>query len=187
MPTNNDPQFKNQPVNQNLAQPTRFQMVLARSPNVTFFCQTAILPSISVGYILSPTPFVDQKVPGEKLEYSSLPVTMLVDEDLKSYREIHDWMRGYSFPTDFSEYRNLGNQLKAGRGMNTRPQYSDLTITVFNNNWQPVAKWKFIDAFPTSLGELAYSSTDGPETIMVVDITFDYQYFDILPANATVA
>jgi hypothetical protein len=161
-------------------------MVFGRLPNVTWWCQTAILPGISVANAISPTPFVDQKVPGDKMQFESLAVTMLVDEDLQSYREVYNWMRGYSFPTDFQEYRNLG-RLPELMKKNNRPQYSDIFIHIFNNNWTRIMTWKFIDAFPTSVGQLAYSATDGPDTPMVVDVIFEYQYFDILPANQTVA
>lgn len=182
------PAFKSQPTNQNTAQPTRFGMVFARLPNVTFWCQNVILPSVSVGYAMSPTPFVDQKLPGEKMEFSPLVTTMLVDEDLQNYREVFQWMSGYSFPKSFTQYQSLGNQLKAAhQAVNKRPQYSDITIQVYNNNWQNTLIWKFVDAFPTSLGELNYSAADSPLTVMVVDVTFDYQYFDIVVVDSSVA
>jgi len=184
----NAPNFKSQPANQNIAQPTRFKMVFARVPNLTFWCQSVIFPSLSTSYFSSPTPFLDQKIPGDKLVYEDLMVTMLVDEDLRSWREIHDWMRGFTFPTDFKEYRNLnklGDILK--HQTNARPQYSDLHIQVYNNNWQHILTWKFYDAFPIMLGQLSYSATDSPDSIMISDVTIAYQWFDIEIANASVA
>jgi hypothetical protein len=176
--------FKSQPENQNVAQPTRFQMVASRLPHTTFWCQTVILPSISTGYAMSPTLFVDQKLPGDKLVYAPLTLTMLVDEDLMTYMEIHDWLRGMTFPTDFAEYRNLKNLSQflkhSSVPSNQKPQYSDLAINIYNNNWQQIMTWKFYDSFPTSLGELSYTATETAATPMLIDVTFEYQYYDIV-------
>jgi hypothetical protein len=171
--------FKSQPDNPNSAQPTRFQMIFARLPNVTYWCQTIILPGVSTSYVSAPTPFVDQKLPGDKLVYESLVATMLVDEDLKNWKEVHDWLRAFTFPTDFKEYKNMNRLSDVLKSNNTRPQYSDIIVHIFNNNWQRTLTYKFYDAFPTSLGALSYSASDGPETPMIADVTFDYQYFDI--------
>jgi hypothetical protein len=182
----NAPNFKSQPINQNLALPTRFSLVFARLPEVTFYCQTVILPGVSTSYAISPTPFVDQKVPGDKSVYESLSVTFLLDEDLKAYREVMSWIRGYTFPTDFSEYRNLG-KLSDVIKSNPRPQYSDCHVNIYNSTWQHILTYKFYDAFPTSLGQIAYSAADTPDTTMMVDMTIDYQWFDIIAQSGTTA
>jgi len=54
------------------------------------------------------TPFVDLFVPGEKAIYDMLNVTFLIDEEMKSWIEIHDWIRAMTFPTEYEEYQRLG-------------------------------------------------------------------------------
>jgi len=182
------PAFKSQPDNQNNSQPTRFKMIFPRGPNFTFWCQSVILPSLTMSYYTSPTPFVDQKVPGDKLVYDDLLATILVDEDLQTWREIHNWIRGMTFPTDFAEYRNLNKLSEVLKHSSTaRPQYADMHIIIYNNNWQPILLWKFIDAFPIMLGQLSYSASDGPDSTMITDVTFAYQYFDVEIMDQSVA
>lgn len=184
--TNNNQAFKSQPKNINQAQPSRFQLVASRIPNTTFWCQTVVLPGISTSYATAPTPFVDQKVPGDKAIYDSLLVSMIVDEDLQVWREIHNWIRGYTFPHDFSEYRNLKNLSDILKN-NKRPQYSDIQLTIYNSSWAPILKYTYIDAFPTSLGALNYSASDDSSTTMLTDVTFDYQYFNVDVLTQSVA
>lgn len=180
---NNKQEFKSQPANQNLAQPTRFAMTMARLPNVTWWCQTIILPGLSMGYAVAPTPFVDQKVPGDKVQYEPLICSVLLDEDLQAWRECVAWMEALGFPKDFNQYRDrakLNEILKS----NPKPQYSDIQILVYNSNWQPTIRFSFVDAFPTSIPALSYSSADSPESPMQFDVTFDYQWFDVVPARS---
>jgi hypothetical protein len=172
------PTFHGVPTNQNLMQSTRFQLNFSRLPAVSFFCQTFILPSVSAGYATSPTPFVDMKLPGEKLQYDSLNLTFLVDEDMANWREIHNWMRAYTFPKDFSEYRNLAKLSDTVKN-SRQPQYSDAILTVYNNAWLQIAQFKFYDVFPTSLSGINFSTQDTPDSPVMTDATFDYTYYDI--------
>lgn len=176
---NNQPNFKSQPTNQNISQPTRFKMIFPRLPHVTFWCQTVVMPTVSTSYVQVGTPFVDQKLPGDKLVYDDLLVTVLVDEDLQAWREVHNWLRGMTFPTSFAEYRNLNRLANAIKASNNKPQYSDIHIHVYNNSWNHILTWKFYDGFPIMLGQLQYSATDSPESTMITDLTFSYQWFDV--------
>lgn len=176
--------FKTQPANQNIAQPTRFEMIFSRLPTTKFFCQTVVLPGLSAGFATQPTPFVDAKLSYDKLNYDTLSVSMLLDEDLKAFREVHLWMRGIGFPTSFEERANLGNLSSVIRNA-PKPEYADISIKVYNSNWQPIVLFKYYDAFPTMLGALNYSAADSPENPMLVDVSFEYLYFDveIFPSN----
>ena len=44
-------------------------------------------------------------VPGERLDYESLSVRFLVDEDLKNYMSIHNWMTGLGFPESAGDFK----------------------------------------------------------------------------------
>lgn len=170
--------LKSQPNNSNLAQTTRFQLTIPRLQGVSYFCQTFILPGVTAGNAMVPTPFVDMPVPGEKLQYDPLTVTFLVDEDMSNWREVHTWMRGYTFPTDFKEYRDLRLQNQFTKSLD-RPQYSDGQLTVFSNAWKPLLRFKFYNMFPTTLGSVNFTAQDTPDAIMMADVTFMYLYFDV--------
>ena len=45
--------------------------------------------------------------PGEKPIYDLLNITFLIDEDMKGWLEIHDWLRAMTFPESYEDYRKL--------------------------------------------------------------------------------
>ncbi len=101
------------PTNTDLLQSTKFRVTFDRLPGATYYCQSANLPGVSLTEIVRSTPFIDLFVPGEKMIYDTFNITFLVDEDLRAWTELHDWIRGITFPTDFKEYVDLARQAKA--------------------------------------------------------------------------
>lgn len=166
------------PQNTNPLIPNKFQVNFTRLPNTTYFCQSASLPGLSLGEIPRNTPFIDLYSPGEKLIYDVLNFTFVVDEDLNSWTEIHDWMRGMTFPTNFSEYRNLSKLNKFAD--KPQPQFSDATMTILTSSFNINYNVRFYDCFPISLSSIAFSSTDSPENLITSDVSFRFSYFDIV-------
>lgn len=178
--------LKRNPTNTDLLQSTKFRITFDRLPGMTFFCQQANLPGVSLTEIPKPTPFVDLYVPGEKLIYDTLNFTFIVDEDLLAWTEIHDWMRGITFPTEFEEYlemqrknaiSNLGQQYLSNRKL-SGGQYSDATMTVFTNKNNPNFRVKFVNVFPTSLSTIIFNTSDSAENIVTADATFRFSYYN---------
>lgn len=169
------------PINTSLLQSTKFRLTFERLPTMTFFCQTANFPGLSLTEIPRSTPFVDLYVPGEKLIYDTLNITFLVDEDMRSWIEVHNWMRALTFPTEFEEYVNLNKQ---SVGSNIRaqfqdkPQYSDAALTFYTNQNNANIRIKFIDVFPTSLSTIIVSTGDTAENIITADATFRFSYYN---------
>ena len=168
------------PLNPNILQPNKFQLNFARVPNIQYFCQSVGIPGISLSEIPQTTPFVDLFVPGEKAIYDMLNVTFLIDEEMKSWIEIHDWIRAMTFPTEYEEYQRLG-QLNRNVSLKVtdKPQYSDATITIFSSSNTPYYRFKFYDCFPTSVSSFVMAATDSPEDAMTADATFRYSYYNI--------
>ena len=168
------------PQNTNYLQPTKYLLTFDRIPNVQYFCQAVSVPGISMSEVPNPNPFVDLYLPGEKAIYDLLNVTFIVDEELKSWMEIHDWIRAMTFPENFEEYKQLGRLNKNMGGRTTKtPQYSDGIITLYSSSNKPYYRFKFYDCFPTTLSTFVMSATDTPENIMTADATFRYSYYDI--------
>lgn len=169
------------PQNTDLLQSTKFRVTFSKLPGVTFFCTSANLPGISLTEIPMPTPFVDLYLPGEKAVYDTFNITFLVDEDLKAWTEVHDWIRGATFPTNFEEYVNLA---RTNQGANIRtpsqrpPSYSDATLTIYTNKNNPNFRVKFVDLFPTNVGSLIFSAGDSAENIITADATFRFSYYN---------
>ena len=171
------------PANLSLLQSTKFSLTFERLPGMTFFCQSANFPGVSLTEIVRPTPFVDLYHPGEKIIYDTFNITFLVDEDLRSWTEIHDWIRGITFPTDFQEYVNLAKQsagtYKRGYSSATsKPQYSEAVLTFYTNQNNPNFRIKFVDIFPTSLSTIIVNTGDSAENVITADASFRFSYYD---------
>jgi hypothetical protein len=169
------------PTNTDLLQSTKFRVTFDRLPGATYYCQAANVPGVSLTEIPRVTPFIDLYVPGEKMIYDTFNITFLVDEDMRNWTEIHDWIRGMTFPTDFKEYVNLERQAKSpyirGREKN-KPQYSSAVMTLFTNKNNPNFRVKFVDLFPTSVGTILFNAQDTAENIAIADATFRFSYYE---------
>lgn len=169
-----------QPTNTNTLHPNKFTLSLQRCPTVQYFCKMVTLPGLTIGEVVSPTPFVDRYLPGNKLLYDYLTVTFFVDEELKNWFEIHDWMRGITFPKEFDEYKNLGKLPPINSASTSKmPQYSDGALTIYNSNHVPRFRFKFLDLFPTILSPIIFSNEDSPIKEVMADVTFRFLLFDL--------
>lgn len=159
-------------------------MIFDRMPNVTYFCQNANLPGISLTEVQRFTPFIDVFHPGEKAIYDTFNVQFLVNEDMSTWLEIHNWIRGATFPTDFKEYRDLARTTNSGYeqslASNRRPVvYTDGTLTIYSNKNNPRFRVKFHDMFPTYLGSIAFNVADNAESTITCDVSFRFTWYDI--------
>ena len=176
------------PENPNFLQPNKFQLQFSRLSKMQYFCQTVTVPGISLSEVQRNTPFVDLYVPGEKAIFDTFNVTFIVDENLTAWREIYDWIRGMTFPTDFKEYRDLALLNKNTNLMSSvrnkpQPQYSDASLIMLSSANNPVYEFKLYDCFPISLSSFVVSSTDSPENVITADATFRYNYYDMIALN----
>lgn len=171
------------PSNRDILQSTKFKLNFMRLPGLTFFCQTVNLPGISLTEVMRNTPFVDLYVPGEKAIYDTLNTTLLIDEDLRDWEAIHDWIRAMTFPKEFEEYAKMKSQFKdvvsRGPGAKLPPQYTDASLTLYTNKNNPNIRIQFKDLFPTTLGGIQFSALDSAENIITCDCSFRYTYYNI--------
>jgi hypothetical protein len=165
------------PTNQNFLHPNKFHLSFKRIPNMEFFCQMVSVPGLSLGEIPIATPFVEMYSPGEKAIYDILNVTFAMDEEMRSWVEIHDWIRGMTFPENFEEYANLDKLSKFSNPVT--PQFSDATLTIYSSSFTPYYRFKFYNVFPTSLSSFMLSTQDTPESVITADASFRYTYFNI--------
>ena len=170
------------PTNTDLLQSTKFRVTFDRLPGATYYCQAANLPGVSLTEIVRPTPFIDLFVPGEKMIYDSFNITFLIDEDLRAWTELHDWIRGITFPTEYEEYLTLQNNSGApiyNRATVGLPYaYTDAFLTIYTNKNNPNVRIKMFDVFPTTLGSLIFNTGDSSENIVVADATFRFSYYN---------
>lgn len=140
--------------NKNMLSPIGFQFVVQRLTHVNFFVQSVTLPGITVSNIDQPTPLRTVPIPGDKVEYSELEVVFKIDEDMRNYIEVFEWIRALGFPDNNQQYKDLEDQPSyTGGGI-----YSDATLTVLSSAMNPNIRIEISDIFPVSLTPIEMSS-----------------------------
>lgn len=167
-----------QPENTNFLSPLGFRFNLKRAPLVTFFCQATGIPSVSLPQVNRPTPFVNQPVHGDQLQFEPLQIRFRVDEDLKNYMEIFDWLVGLGTPHDFQSYQDL-SQAKSGKMGELKNVVSDGTLTIMTGQHNPNVNVFFEDAFPTNLTTIQFDTTQTDIEYLEATATFAYRNFTL--------
>lgn len=162
------------PTNKNQLSQLGFQFRVQRLPTVNFFLTRATLPGLTGNAPRVSTPFNPLPVAYDKLTYNEFSVTFKVDEDMKNWMEIFDWMVGIGFPTKFDERRLLVNNTGAGKGI-----FSDGNLTVMTSAKNPNTQYMFKNLIPTSLTDLDFTTQDMDVTYLEATVTFSYDYYTI--------
>ncbi len=162
--------------NRNFLSPIGFNFILARYPKVSFFCNSAKIPEISLPTLVQPTYLKDIDVPGDKLTYSDLTINFLVDENMTNYVTIHNWLTGLGAPETLQQYAELID----GGSTDPKKAFSDASLIILNSNYKSVASIKFKDLFPTSISSLEFTATETDYNYFTATVTFKYTVYDIL-------
>ena len=182
------------------ASPIQFRFKMTKLPNVEFFIQSANIPAITLGETSIETPLKDIPIPGDKVTYSSLDVSFLVDENLNNYKEIHDWMTGIGFPQDHKQFadvlatgsdrfsRSTASTAAVGSGkpapLSEGGIYSDATLIVLNNKNIAKTEIRFQNVYPVTLGGLSYDIKANDVSYIQVNASFNYMYYDIVQISS---
>lgn len=165
--------YTRQLTNRNFLSPLGFKFVLAKAPAIEYFIQTVNIPSIGLGTAEVPTPFVKLPLAGDHLDFGELSLSYKIDEDMKNYLEIYNWIKGLGFPDNFDQYRNISN-LPSRDGI-----YSDATLIILTSSKNANIFIKFKNIFPTSLDAVQFDTTQTDVEYVSTSVTFKYQSFDI--------
>ena len=186
MPTRKRPYktgAKESPItNRNFLSPVGFKFALKRSPAVAFFCNEANIPSMDLGVAEQPTYLKNIPVPGDKIQFGDLSLRFLVDEALKNFMEIQNWIRGLGFPESLSEFDELEKEatMPSNFGNNTGDDiYSDGTLQILSSNLIPKFQVMFSDLFPYSLSTITFDATDTDIEYFTAEVSFKYTIYRI--------
>jgi hypothetical protein len=144
---------QNQPSNMNEAKINNFKFEIQGLGVFPFFVTDCNIPSMTIGEAVQPNPLIDRPVPGDKITYGELSVEFIVDEELKNWQEIHDWMTQLAFPESFAQFKE--NEV-----------YKDATLFILSNSGNPIIEITFIDIFPVSNGDLQFSNAGSADTVL---------------------
>ena len=190
-----------QPSIMDYASPVQFRFKCTKLPQVEFFCQKANIPAIRLGLADQKTPLKDIPIPGDKITFSDLQISFLVDENLNNYKEIHDWILGLGFPDrhqQFTDLQSSSSDRFPGSVSGSSPRetvpapstaeggtYSDATLTVLNSKNIAKTEIRFYNVFPHNLGELAYDVMATDVEYLTVSVDFSYMYYEIVQISTT--
>ena len=175
--------FARQIENRNFLSPVGFEFTLGNYPKVSFLCNAARIPEITLGTVSQPSHLKDIDVPGEKLSYGELNLRFLVDENMENYMAVHNWLTGLGFPETPEEFKTQTTDEDGIRDM--KEQWSDGSLNILNSNYRTSAIVKFKDLFPTSLTSLEFDATETDINYFTADATFRYTLYNILATDGT--
>ena len=157
----------------NALSPINFQFTIKKLPTVNLYVQQVTLPSLTLGASNILTPFIKLPIPGDHLVFGDLNVTFKVDEDLKNYKEMYDWIIAVGFPDSFDQYKAIASQT-SGLGI-----YSDATLIILNSAKNPNYSILFTDLYPIALTELTFDTRATDVEYLEATATFAFKSYTI--------
>lgn len=155
----------------NYLNPTSFLVSVERLPNVEFFTQRAILPSVSMSAVTTPNPLKNLYNVPDHLEYAELDLSFILDENMNNYIEVLRWMEGISTPETLSQFDRLK---KTKDGI-----VSDIVVILTNSHKNPHIEFRFKDAFPLTISPISLDITPGDIVNPEVTVTFRHNGFEV--------
>lgn len=145
------------PENINFIDPTSYKLVVDRIPNTEFFCRGVSIPTVSVTEATANYKYSNIPMLADKLSFDSLTVSIMIDEDMKTYEEVYDWIKECTL-----EATNIESVM------------SDISVVVTNNKNNKAKTFNFNNAFPISIGSLEFNSSETAPTYLTAEITFRF-------------
>jgi len=160
--------YNEQPKNRNFLIPVGFKLDLQLFHGVDFFCQSASIPDISMPFAEVQTPFRGIPIAASGgVSFGDLTVRFMIDEELKNYYSIHNWIRTYGLADS-----------RTAEG--TPDLYSNGRLFVLTSHSNVNHVIEFINLFPISLSGVPFDATVGDVDYLLADVTFKYEKYDIL-------
>ena len=146
----------NQPKNINPLADVQFKFDVAALPNTSFFIQTVNLPGITLEAAMVATPQLQNLSRHTGIiTYEALDVTFMIDEYLKNWQEIHEWIVG------------------------DVDKYTSAVLTILSSSMNPTMEIHFKDIFPTSLSAIPFDSTTTDPVYQTATVAFNYTEYII--------
>lgn len=161
------------PDNINPLSPNGFRFSVDKLPEVTFFCQQVNIPEISLGAPEMATPLNPQPLPGDQMEWSPLQIQFIVDEGMKNYKAIYNWITGLAFPVDREQFNTFMRTQRSMADQSTLSKmYSNGVLQVLDSSNNPAATIQLVDVIPVSLSGLTFESTATDVVYLIGNATF---------------
>lgn len=164
------------PVNVNALSALGGKFFLKRAPNLVYFVQGISLPSMRIGTVTQYSPLDSMPWPGDAIYREDLSIQFKVDEDLRNYTEIWDWMVNSIGPDSTSQYASLIGRARSQRASDL---FSDVTVILNTSSHNPNVEFRFQDAFPVAISGLEFSTTTGNVVTINATVSFRFRHFTV--------
>ena len=162
------------PVNKSFLSNNKFEFVLNRIPNFTFFVQGVNLPGLALQSSSINTPFSAVSIPGNQITFGTLSLSFIVDEDMQSWYELYSWIFQLGNPKGYNKVGTL-----TGQPGSVTSTTSDATLILKSNANNPNFQFNFFDVYPTELGDMSFTTTDNQEFVTST-ATFNYGFYEAI-------
>jgi len=180
--------INSRPTTYDYLRPNAFRFTIKDLPNTSFTCQSANLPSISLGFAVQPTPFTDVPRIGDKVNFGEFTIRFLVSEDMSNYLELYTWLIALGFPSNYTQYSSFVSTrqnrfpfITNNFGKIDTLAYSDGTLTILDSTNNPKTNIIFKDLFPISLEALDFDISTQTLEYFTAIASFKYTTFDVEP------
>ena len=145
-----------QPKNINPLADVQFKFDVAALPNTSFFIQTVNLPGVTLEGAPMAVPQLQNLTRHTGvITYETLSVTFMIDEYLKNWQEIFEWM------------------------ISDEDKYTSAVLTILSSAMNPTMEIHFKEIFPTSLSAISFDSTTTDPVYQTATISFNYTEYII--------
>lgn len=153
--------------NRNFLSPVGFKLELDLFPETDFLCQQAAIPDISSVINEVSTPRRRLPIPASGgTQFGDLVVTFLVDEDIKNYIKLWNWINDTT-----TAYEPDSNK---------EVNFATAQLFVLTNQLNTNFYVNFNDVFPVSLTTLPFSVTNTDVEFFQATCTFKYSFYEFL-------
>jgi hypothetical protein len=108
---------------------------------------------------------------GDKLTFNEMLANIILDEDMKGYTEMYDWMRRILDTNDVSAVKAASLGLPSSQ--------ADVTLSILNSANNVTRQIKYIDCVPTSLTDIQFEPAQG-DSFLTFGVSFRFTYFELV-------
>ena len=150
--------------------PIQAEVVIRRLPDVTFFCQKAMIPGVTLPSPKVPNPLTAITQPGDHIMWDEFTIDFKVDELMVNWISIWNWMCGLGFPENTGQHAVL-DAMPAWADTGIR---SDISQLILDNKNIPKIEVTYKDCFPISLSKVMFDVTATDAQFTTASASFAY-------------
>ena len=139
---------------------------LSPTDNFSFLCKTTSIPTSTIGPISIPFMGRDIKIAGDRT-FTEWSTTIINDEDFHIRNVLEQWMNKIKSHTTIRQ--DVSN-------VTTNSYKKDITLSQLSKNGGVIKKYKFMNAFPSTLTEIALDF--GSSDIEEYTCTWNYDWWE---------